>query len=79
MPLISIKVLKGALTDDQKKEMIAKVTETVAEIEAGPSPKENLQPYVWCIIEEVEFGNWGVGGVPVTPDMLKGIIEGKSP
>jgi hypothetical protein len=36
MPLIQIKVLEGTLTTEQKNEMIAKVSNIVAEIEAGP-------------------------------------------
>jgi len=45
MPFINIKVLKGALTNEQKADMIKRVSETVAEIEASPQPKDNLVPY----------------------------------
>jgi len=76
MPFINIKVLKGTLSEEKKKEMISRVSETVAEIEARPNPKEKLQPHTWCIIDEVDFGNWGIGGNPVTLEMLKGILEG---
>jgi 4-oxalocrotonate tautomerase len=76
MPFINIKVLKGTLSDEKKKEMIARVTEVVAEIEARPVPKEKLQPYTWCIIEEVDFGNFGIGGVGVTPELLKAVLGG---
>ena len=78
MPFINIKVLKGTLSDDKKKEMISRVTETVAEIEARPLPKENLIPHTWCLIEEVEFQGWGLGGNPVTPEVLKAVLEGKT-
>jgi len=60
------------------KEIILRVTETVAEIEARPYPKEKLMPYSWCLIEEVEMQNWGVGGQPVTPELLKALMEGKT-
>ena len=53
MPFINIKVLKGTLSKEKKGEMIKKVSETVAEIEASPIPKDNLVPYTWCVIEEV--------------------------
>jgi len=56
--------------------MIKRVSETVAEIEASPNPKDNLVPYTWCVIEEVDFENWGIGGNAVTPEMLKAILEG---
>ena len=76
MPFINIKVLKGTLSKEKKQEMIKRVSETVAEIEASPNPKDNLVPYTWCVIEEVDFEGWGIGGNAVTPEMLKGILEG---
>lgn len=77
MPFINIKVLKGALSAEKKKEMISRVTEVVAEIEARPYPKERLQPHTWCVIDEVDFGNWGSGGNVVTPEKFKADLEGK--
>jgi 4-oxalocrotonate tautomerase len=77
MPFINIKVLKGTLSKEKKQEMIKRVSETVAEIEASPNPKDNLVPYTWCVIEEVDFGNWGIGGNAVTPELLQQILEGK--
>ncbi|MBC8456957.1 MAG: 4-oxalocrotonate tautomerase family protein [Deltaproteobacteria bacterium] len=76
LPFINIKVLKGTLSKEKKQEMIKRVSETVAEIEASPNPKDNLVPYTWCVIEEVDFENWGIGGNAVTPEMLKAILEG---
>ena len=76
MPFINIKVLKGTLSDEKKSEMIKRVSETVAEIEASPEPKDNLVNYTWCVIEEVDFANWGIGGNQVTPEVLKAVIAG---
>jgi 4-oxalocrotonate tautomerase family enzyme len=78
MPFINIKVLKGTLSDDKKKEMISRVTETVAEIEARPHPKQKLIPHTWCVIEEVDLQGRGLGGNPVTPEILKAVLEGKA-
>ena len=58
IPFINIRVLKGTLSDEKKSEMIKRVCETVAEIEASPEPKDNLVPYTWCVIEDVDFGAW---------------------
>lgn len=76
MPLINIKVMKGSLSEEKKREMILKVTEIVAEIEARPQPKEKLQPHTWCVIEEVDFGNWGIGGMAITEEMFKAALKG---
>ena len=72
----NIEVLKGILSKEKKQEMIKCVSETVAEIEASPNLKDNLIPHIWCVIEEVDFENWGIGGNVVTPEMLKTILEG---
>ena len=78
MPFVNIKVLKGTLSNEKKAEMIKKVSETVAGIEASPNPKDGLIPYTWCVIEEVEFENWGIGGNQVTPEILQAVIEGQA-
>jgi 4-oxalocrotonate tautomerase len=67
---------KGHLAVEKKNEMISRVTEIVAEIEARPIPKEKMIPHTWCLIEEVDFGGWGIGGNPVTLEMLKTVLEG---
>ena len=78
MPFINIKVLKGTLSNEKKADMIKRVSETVAEIEASPHPKDNLVPYTWCVIDEVEFENWGIGGNQITAEMLKAVIAGET-
>jgi len=47
--------------------MISGVRETVAEIEARPVPKENLVPHTRCFIEEIDFEDWGTGGMVSGP------------
>ena len=78
MPFINIKVLKGTLSNEKKANMIKRVSETVAEMEASPAPKDNLVPYTWCVIEEVDFENWGIGGNQVTAEMLQAVISGET-
>lgn len=75
MPLIQIKVFEGALTDEKKTEMISRVTDVVAEIEARPHAKEKLLPHTWCVIEEVPAANWGIGGQPSSLELLKALLE----
>ena len=78
MPFINIKVLKGTLSKEKKDEMIKRVSEIVAEIEASPSPKDSLLGYTWCMLEEVEFDHWAIGGNALTPEILQAVIEGKT-
>jgi len=75
MPFIQIKVFEGVLSEEKKKEMISRVTEVVAEIEASPHPKEKLMPHTWCVIHEIPAQNWGIGGQPSSLEMLKALLE----
>jgi hypothetical protein len=42
------------------------------------APKDNLLAYTWCVLEEVEFDHWGIGGNAVTPEILQAVIEGQT-
>ena len=57
MPLIQVRVIKDVFTKDQKQEMITKLTDAMVSIEG-----ENMRGVTWCVVEEVESGDWGIGG-----------------
>jgi 4-oxalocrotonate tautomerase len=61
MPLAQIKGISGLLSLEQKQEIIKKVTDAIVSV-AG----EGLRPITWVILEDVNSGEWGVGGTPVT-------------
>lgn len=66
MPLVQIKGIAGYLSLDQKQELIQKVTDAVVSVEG-----EGLRSVTWVIVEDVSSGAWGVGGQPVTTEMLQ--------
>src|ERR1700722_7612422 len=66
MPLVQVKVIKGVFDSSQKKEMISQLTETMVSIEG-----EALRGVTWVTIEEVESGDWGIGGNAVTAQYVK--------
>jgi 4-oxalocrotonate tautomerase len=61
MPMVTVKLIEGVFTPEQKQEMIRKITDTMVEIEG-----ENLRPVTWVLIEEVRSGNWGIAGNGLT-------------
>jgi len=61
MPFVNVKLIKGVFDAGQKREMIEKLTDTMVEIEG-----EAMRPVTWVAIEEVESGDWGIGGKPLT-------------
>ena len=68
MPFISVKLIEGVFSDAQKREMIAKLTDTMVAIEG-----EALRPVTWVTVEEVQSGHWGVGGNGLTTDDVKAL------
>jgi len=57
MPLVDIHVIKGVFTPEQKADMITKVTDAMVSIEG-----ETLRGVTWVKINEVESGDWAIGG-----------------
>lgn len=57
MPLVTIDVIKDVFTPAQKQDLIEKVTEAMIAVEG-----EALRPVTWVRIQEVQQGDWGIGG-----------------
>lgn len=57
MPLVTIDIIKDVFSPEQKKELIEKVTEAMISVEG-----EALRPVTWVKLNEVEQGDWAVGG-----------------
>jgi len=73
MPLVTIDVIKDVFTPAQKKELIAKVTQAMVEVEG-----ENLRPVTWVRINEFEGGNWAIGGKPLRAADVHALASGKA-
>lgn len=73
MPLVNVKLIEGVFSAAQKAEMIARLTETMVEIEG-----EALRGVTWVVVEEVASGAWGIGGNALTTaDVLA--LQGRAP
>jgi 4-oxalocrotonate tautomerase len=68
MPLINVKLIEGVFTDDQKQEIVRKLTDTMVSIEG-----ENMRGVTWVVVEEVKSGDWGIGGQPLTTSDVKAL------
>lgn len=71
MPLLTVKVIEGVFTAAQKREMIRKLTDTMVAIEG-----ENLRPYTLVVIEDVQSGEWGIGGEGLTTEAVRALARG---
>ncbi|MEZ5938297.1 MAG: tautomerase family protein [Hyphomonadaceae bacterium] len=57
MPLVTIDIIKDVFTPAQKKELISGVTEAMVAVEGEP-----MRAVTWVRINEVEQGDWAIGG-----------------
>ena len=71
MPLVDIQLVKGVFTPDQKRLMIQKVTDALLAVEG-----ENMRPVTWVRLQEIESGEWAIGGNPLTAADVKALAAG---
>ena len=72
MPLVNVKVIEGVFSPEQKHEMVRRLTDALVEIEG-----ENMRPITWVLVEEVQSGDWGVGGNPMSTADVKALAAGQ--
>lgn len=70
MPLVDIQVIEGVFSQEQKKEMITRVTDTLVGIEG-----EALRGLTWVRVQEVASGDWGIGGHAMTAEDVKALQQ----
>ncbi len=71
MPLVDIQLIKGVFTPDQKKVMIQKVTDAMVSVEG-----EAMRGVTWVRVQEIESGEWAIGGAPLTASDVKKMAAG---
>jgi 4-oxalocrotonate tautomerase len=72
MPQIDVHLIKDLLDAEQKKQVIEKLTDAIVSI-AG----ENLRGATWVKIFEINSGEWGIGGKPLTTEAVKELAAGR--
>jgi 4-oxalocrotonate tautomerase len=71
MPLIQVKLIEIVFAVEQKQEIVRRLSDAMVEIEG-----ENMRPVMWCIVEEVGSGDWGIAGNPLTTADVKALAAG---
>ncbi len=71
MPLIQVKLIEDVFSNDQKREIIERLTDAMVSIEG-----ENMRSVTWVTVEEVASGDWGIAGSPLTTDDVKALQAG---
>jgi 4-oxalocrotonate tautomerase len=73
MPLIQVRVIKDVFSKEQKQQIIHKLTDAMVSIEG-----EAMRGVTWCVVEEVESGDWGIGGNALTTEDVQALARGKA-
>jgi 4-oxalocrotonate tautomerase len=65
------KLIESVFAVEQKQEIVRRLSDAMVEIEG-----ENMRPVMWCIVEEVGSGDWGIAGNPLTAADVKALAAG---
>jgi 4-oxalocrotonate tautomerase len=57
MPLVNIEVIAGVFSEDQKRNLIEKVTDAMVTVEG-----EALRGVTWVRVQGCAQGSWAIGG-----------------
>jgi 4-oxalocrotonate tautomerase len=71
MPLLNVKVIENVFSDEQKNQMVERLTDAMVSIEG-----ENMRGVTWVIVEEVKSGQWGIGGNALTTADVQALATG---
>lgn len=73
MPLVTVEVIKDVFTPAQKRDIIEKVTNAMVAVEG-----ESLRGVTWVRVQEIEQGDWGIGGKALTAADVHALASGKA-
>jgi 4-oxalocrotonate tautomerase len=73
MPLVTIDVIKDVFTPKQKRDLIEKVTEAMISVEG-----EALRGVTWVRIQEIQQGDWGIGGKTLSAADVRALAAGQA-
>ena len=73
MPLVTIDVIKNVFTPDEKRALISNVTEAMIAVEG-----EAMRPVTWVRINEIEQGDWAIGGQSMRAADVHALAKGKA-
>jgi 4-oxalocrotonate tautomerase len=68
MPLINVKVIEDVFTPEQKRQIVERLTDAMVSIEG-----EAMRKVTWVVVEDVNSGDWGIGGQPLTTADVKAL------
>jgi 4-oxalocrotonate tautomerase len=71
VPLIQVKLINEVFSPDQKRQIIERLTDAMVEIEG-----ESMRGVTWVTVEEVQSGDWGIGGKALSTEDVRAMAAG---
>lgn len=68
MPFVNVQTIKGIMNDEQKSELLRRMTDLMVEIEGRGDPE--FRRSVWIRIDEHDPELWSLGGLQPTAEMI---------
>jgi 4-oxalocrotonate tautomerase len=72
MPIVSVKLIEGVFSPEQKRQMIERITEAIVSIEG-----ERMRSFTTVVLEDIRSGDWAVGGRSMTAEVVKDLQSGR--
>jgi len=73
MPLVTIDLIEDVFTNDQKADLIDKVTEAMIAVEG-----EAMRQVTWVRINDFKGGDWAIGGKRLAAKDVHALAAGKA-
>jgi 4-oxalocrotonate tautomerase len=71
MPPINVKLIEDVFSSEQKGQIVERLADAMVSIEG-----ENMRGVTWVLGEEVQSGDWGIGGQPLSTEAVKALAAG---
>jgi 4-oxalocrotonate tautomerase family enzyme len=68
MPIVTVKLMEGVLSDDQKKTLMKSLADAVVKVYGAP-----MRLFMHVVLEEIKTGDWIAGGGIVTSERVTAI------
>jgi 4-oxalocrotonate tautomerase len=72
MPIVSIRTIKGILTEDKKAELHKRIADLLVEVEGEGN--EEFRQLVIVTIDEDEPEHFSMGGVPASKEFIDALL-----
>ena len=68
MPIVTVQLMEGVLTKEQKKSLMDGITDAVTRVYGPP-----MRLFMHVVLEEIKAGDWIAAGNQITPERVRKI------